>query len=257
MDPYKVLGISYDATEEEIKKAYRALSRKYHPDANVGKPNQKELEEKFKEVQQAYSMIMDQRQGKGQAQQAYGYGNYGGSAGNGGNGAGGFGGFGMGGFGGNPFGGEFWGFGGQGQNPYGSGYKPHEETKDEKYMRSALNYIQNGYFREGLNVLEQVEDRRGQWYYYSAFANYRVGNNAIALDHARTACAFEPDNPYYANLLRQLQGGEARYQQRSARYGGNPSMQGSNYCGQICGTFLCMSLCCSGGRMGLPILCCI
>lgn len=59
MDPYKVLGVSYDATEDEIKKAYRALSRKYHPDANVGKPNQKELEEKFKEVQQAYSMIMD------------------------------------------------------------------------------------------------------------------------------------------------------------------------------------------------------
>ena len=171
MDPYKVLGISYDATEEEIKKAYRALSRKYHPDANVGKANQKELEEKFKEVQQAYSMIMDQRQGKGQAQQAYGYGNYGGSTRNGGNGAGGFGGFGMGGLGGNPFGGEFWGFGGQDQNPYGSDYKPHEETKDEKYMRSALNYIQNGYFREGLNVLEQVEDRRGQWYYYSAFAN--------------------------------------------------------------------------------------
>lgn len=39
MDPYKVLGVSYDATEDEIKKAYRALSRKYHPDANVGKPN--------------------------------------------------------------------------------------------------------------------------------------------------------------------------------------------------------------------------
>ena len=39
-----MLGVSYDATEDEIKKAYRALSRKYHPDANVGKPNQKELE---------------------------------------------------------------------------------------------------------------------------------------------------------------------------------------------------------------------
>ena len=62
MDPYKVLGISYDAPEEEIKKAYRMLSRKYHPDANVGKPNQKELEEKFKEVQQAYSMLMFRRQ---------------------------------------------------------------------------------------------------------------------------------------------------------------------------------------------------
>ena len=111
MDPYKILGISYDATEEEIKKAYRALSRKYHPDANVGKPNQKELEEKFKEVQQAYSMIMDQRQGKGQAQQAYsgaGSGGYGGNAWN-------------------PFGSEFWGFGGQGDPSGGSGYQQQEE----------------------------------------------------------------------------------------------------------------------------------
>ena len=41
MDPYKVLGVSYNASEDEIKKAYRNLSRKYHPDANVGKPNQK------------------------------------------------------------------------------------------------------------------------------------------------------------------------------------------------------------------------
>ena len=40
MDPYKVLGVSYNATDDEIKKAYRKLSRKYHPDANVGNPNQ-------------------------------------------------------------------------------------------------------------------------------------------------------------------------------------------------------------------------
>ena len=124
-------------------------------------------------------------------------------------------------------------------------------------MRSAANYIQNGYYREGLNVLEQVQDRNGQWYYYSAFANYKVGNNAIAIDHARTACALEPDNYYYANLLNQLQGGETRDQQRSSQYGGNPSMAGSNYCGQICGTCLVMNLCCGGGYMGLPVLCCI
>ena len=72
MDPYKVLGVSYNASEDEIKKAYRSLSRKYHPDANVGNPNQKEYEEKFKEVQQAYNMIMDQRQGKTQARQGFG-----------------------------------------------------------------------------------------------------------------------------------------------------------------------------------------
>ena len=273
MDPYKVLGVAYDATEDEIKKAYRALSRKYHPDANVGKPNQKELEEKFKEVQQAYSMIMDQRQGKNQAQQGYGYGAQG-SQGQGGQGFGGqgdpFGGFGFGGFGFGGFG-DFWGFGGQsgagqGQGSQGYGYSGQNggayagaqaESKDEQYLRAAVNYIQNGYYREGLNVLEEVEDRRGNWYYYSAIANYKVGNNAIALDHAKTACAFEPDNPYYRSLLNQMQGGENRYQQRSAHYGGNPSMQGSNYCGQLCGTMLCASLCCSGGRLGLPIICCL
>ena len=229
MDPYKVLGVSYNASDDEIKKAYRSLSRKYHPDANVGNPNQKEYEEKFKEVQQAYNMIMDQRQGNGQPQQA-------GSD-------------------------DFWGFGGQGfggQGFGGQGFGQRQtETKDDQYLRSAANYIQNGYYREGLNVLEQVQDRRGQWYYYSAFANYKVGNNAIAIDHARTACAFEPDNFYYANLLQRLQGGETRYQQRSAQYGGNPSMAGSNYCGQLCGTCLVLNLCCGGGYMGLPMICCI
>ncbi|MDO4632832.1 MAG: DnaJ domain-containing protein, partial [Eubacteriales bacterium] len=51
-DPYEVLGVSRGASEEEIKKAYRKMSRKYHPDANLDNP--KQAEEKFKEVQQAY-----------------------------------------------------------------------------------------------------------------------------------------------------------------------------------------------------------
>ena len=52
-DPYSVLGVSRDASDDEIKKAYRKLSRKYHPDANINNPNKAQAEEKFKEVQQA------------------------------------------------------------------------------------------------------------------------------------------------------------------------------------------------------------
>ena len=48
-DPYNVLGIERGATEEEIKKAYRSLSRRYHPDANINNPNKAQAEEKFKE----------------------------------------------------------------------------------------------------------------------------------------------------------------------------------------------------------------
>lgn len=57
-DPYYVLGISRDATDEEVKKRYKELCRKYHPDLN---PGNGAAEEMFKEVQQAYQEIMDAR----------------------------------------------------------------------------------------------------------------------------------------------------------------------------------------------------
>jgi curved DNA-binding protein len=55
-DYYEILGVARAAKEEEIKKVYRKLARKYHPDLN---PNNKQAEEKFKEVQEAYEVLSD------------------------------------------------------------------------------------------------------------------------------------------------------------------------------------------------------
>ena len=70
-DPYSVLGVNRNATEEEIKKAYKTLSRRYHPDANVNNPNKDQAEAKFKEIQAAYQQIVDEKE-RGGSRNAYG-----------------------------------------------------------------------------------------------------------------------------------------------------------------------------------------
>ena len=60
-DPYKILGVSRDATDDEIKKAYRELARKYHPDNYANSPLADLAEEKMKEINTAYSDIQKAR----------------------------------------------------------------------------------------------------------------------------------------------------------------------------------------------------
>ena len=163
-DPYKVLGIERDATDEEIKKAYRNLSKKYHPDANINNPNKDKAEEMFKLVQEAYQQIIYERQhpyasaGQGfngsAGPSSYSGGGYSGSTGQGYNGQ----------FYTNweDFFNDFFAgaYGGQ----YQHNYNPGMSSDYVRYMNAAASYIQNRRYSEALNVLASVEDHSALWY---------------------------------------------------------------------------------------------
>lgn len=195
MNPYQVLGVSQSASDEEIKKAYRTLSRKYHPDANVNNPNKLQAEEKFKEVQQAYDQIMKEKQQGSSYGGSYGY-NQSGSTG-------------------------------------GFGYSGNRSStgSDSPQMQAAANYIANRCYAEALNVLNSIpfSERRARWYYYSAMANQGVGNNIIAKEHAQRAVEMEPSNMEYRQFQQHLEFGGTWYTNMGSSYD-RPYASAGNWC---------------------------
>ena len=75
-DPYSVLGVSQNASDDEVKKAYRELARKYHPDNYQNNPLADLAEEKMKEINEAYDTITKQRSGGYSGSSPGGYGGY-------------------------------------------------------------------------------------------------------------------------------------------------------------------------------------
>lgn len=250
IDPYQVLGVSPTASDDEVKKAYRALCKKYHPDANVGKPDAAQAEKKFMEVQQAYEEIMHRRQGGG-ARAGSGY-NGGTQQRNP------YSGYGQGGYyeQDDPFA-SF--FGGAGYGGYAGGYSQQREADSSIEMRAAQNYINTGHYTEAINALGSVEPgkRNARWYYLNALAQTGLHNNAQAMEYARQAVSMEPGNAQYQQLLSQLQSCGTWYNQRGQEYG--RTMHSSP---NLCCSLLAMQMCCacSGGQMmfcPFPFLCCL
>lgn len=217
-NPYGVLGVARDASEEEIKKAYKTLSRKYHPDANINNPNKDQAEEKFKEVQAAYEQIMQERTSGYTGSYGYGQTGYGNSYGT--------------------------GYGGA----YGYGRESSTGYEENIRLRAAGNYLRNGYYREARNTLDSMEipERNALWFYYSALAHAGLGNSIAALEHARKAAAMEPNNMNYQRLVQQMENGGGWYEQRQAAYG-FPRTGESNICMKLCIANLVCNLCCGGG----------
>ena len=75
MDPYKVLGVTPQTSDDDVKRAYRELARKYHPDNYVNNPLADLAETRMKEINEAYDMIMNERRnpagGSSGQQQSY------------------------------------------------------------------------------------------------------------------------------------------------------------------------------------------
>ncbi|RZT02596.1 J domain-containing protein [Cuneatibacter caecimuris] len=201
-NPYEVLGVSPNASNDEIKKAYRDLSRKYHPDSYANNPLAGLAEEKFKEIQEAYNQIMKEREG------GYGGGSYGRAGSGGGN--------------------------------YSS------SNQDDVEMQAVYNYINSRHYQEALSLLSRMSNRSARWYYCSAIANAGVGNNVLAMDHAKQASSMEPGNREYSNLVNQLQYGGQQYQQMSYGYG-RPGFGTGNFC---CDLMIADTCCeCMGGDL--------
>lgn len=215
-DPYQVLGVSRDASTEEIKKAYRMLSRKYHPDANINNPDKAQAEEKFKQVQQAYKQIMEEKEN---GTSSYSSGNsYGGAYGSAGYG-----------------------------RTYGGGYG-YGGTSEDAEMQAAANYINNRRYQEAMRVLSNISRHNAQWYYLHAIANAGLGNNISAVQDAQTAVNMDPGNMQYRQLLAQLQGQGQWYTDMGQGYGYDRSgMDMGKWCCECLAINAFCSCCCPRG----------
>ena len=209
-DPYKVLGVSRDASDDEIKRAYRALAKKYHPDRN---PGDEAAAKKMQEINAAYEQIKDPSKAASAGSGSYsGYGNYR-SYGNYG-----------------------------GYDPFGS--RRYRQDDGDSYQQAAYQYIRYRRYQEALNTLENSAQKDARWYYLSALANFGLGNRVTALEHIRRAVSMEPDNQEYLYTLDRMENGGEEYRQQAGTY--RTWGLGRSSLPSLCICWLVQLFCCRG-----------
>lgn len=167
-DPYSVLGVKPDASDQEIKKAYRELARKYHPDNYVDNPLADLAEEKMKEINEAYDQITKQRAGGGSS------GSYGGS------------------------------YQSAYQSSYQGGYSSASSNQTYAQIRSMINA---GDLAGAERLLYDIPQKDGEWYFLSGSIAYRKGWMDEAMQNYARAVQLEPNNLEYRRALAVMQQG--------------------------------------------------
>ena len=219
-DPYKTLGISQNATEDEIKKAYRKKAKEYHPDLH---PNDPVAMKKMQEVNKAYDMLMNpekyanQRAQQQRQQSSHQYNPYNRNSSQSSGGYQGPGGW------ASDFGFDFEDFFGFGSSYQTASTKPQNEPGDSPRIRQVVSYINNGSYQQALELLFHTPsyERNARWYYLSSLANHGAGNSVQAVDHMQKACEMEPNNKTYQQLLRQFRQAERTYESNASGFNMN------------------------------------